>query len=106
MNESRADDEVLESLKNNEYLPKLTFEDFLAKKLGKGKRTLFVKRGPSENARAFMKEYMEESQARATAAAERRVHRIEEERLENLKHLELAEELHEIEIEKKAAMQE
>lgn len=83
MNTTKADEEILESLKNNEFLPKMTFDDFVAKKLGKGKRTLFVSRGASENARAFMKGYIEESRARAAAAAEKRVQQIEEERLEN-----------------------
>lgn len=97
---------MYESLKNNEFLPKLTFENFVAKKLGKGKRTLFVGRATSEHARALMKDYIAESQAKAIAAAEKRVMQIEEERLENLKQREQIEELHEIEIEKKAAQQE
>ena len=54
-----ADDKsVLDGLKNNEFLPKVTFDDFLTKKLGKGKKTLFINKAPTENARNFMKEYM------------------------------------------------
>lgn len=49
---------MLESLKKNEFLPKVTFNDFLNKKLGKGKRTLFLNKGTSDNARGFMQEYM------------------------------------------------
>ena len=50
-NKSQADKEVLEALRKNEFLPKVTFDDFLAKKLGKGKRTLFLNRPTEENAR-------------------------------------------------------
>ena len=97
------DRSVLESLKKNEFLPKVTFDDFLSKKLGKGKRTLFVNKGTSENARQFMKEYMQQAQAKAQAAAESRVIQIEEERNENARHKEQELELREIEQDKKAS---
>ena len=99
------DRSVLESLKKNEFLPKVTFDDFLSKKLGKGKRTLFVNKGTSENARQFMKEYMQQAQAKAQAAAESRVIQIEEERNENARHKEQELELREIEQDKKASQQ-
>ena len=70
---TQTDQEVLESLKQNEFLPKMTFDDYLSKKMGKGKRTLFMNRETGENARAFMKEYMQQTQAKAQAAAEQRV---------------------------------
>jgi len=38
----------MESLKNNEFLPKVTFENFLAKKVNKGKRTLFLNNGAND----------------------------------------------------------
>ena len=79
------DHNVLQNLKKNEFLPKMTFDDFVSKKLGKGKRTLFLNRATSENARAFMQEYMQQSQAKAQAAAEKRVQQIEQEREENLR---------------------
>mmetsp|Transcript_33244 Transcript_33244/g.43766 ORF Transcript_33244/g.43766 Transcript_33244/m.43766 type:complete len:85 (-) Transcript_33244:1187-1441(-) len=76
---------ILESLKQNEFLPKMTFDDFLSKKMSKGKRTLFLNRGTGEDARAFMKEYMQQSQAKAEAAAEQRLNKIEQERVDNQK---------------------
>ncbi len=48
----------MESLKNNEFLPKVTFETFLAKKVNKGKRTLFLNKETSDQARDYMKQYM------------------------------------------------
>ena len=42
MNTSQVEQEVLDALKNNEFLPRQTFETFLAKKMGRGKRTLFL----------------------------------------------------------------
>ena len=56
---TQTDQEVLESLKHNEFLPKMTFDDYLSKKMSKGKRTLFMNREAGENARTFMKEYMQ-----------------------------------------------
>ena len=53
-----------------------------------------------------MKQYMQQAQARAQAKAEQRVNDLEEERLENERVREQIDELNEIEIEKKAAMQE
>ena len=71
---TKEDQIVLENLKQNEFLPKMTFDDYLSKKMGKGKRTMFDTRATSENARQFMKEYMQQSQAKAQAAAEQKVH--------------------------------
>lgn len=59
MNASDGEIEVLESLKNNEFLPKVTFENFLSKKINKGKRTLFLNKPTNENARDYMLEYMQ-----------------------------------------------
>ena len=56
---SQAEAKVMESLKNNEFLPKVTFENFLAKKVNKGKRTLFLNNGANEQAKSYMKEYMQ-----------------------------------------------
>ena len=85
MNASDGEIEVLESLKNNEFLPKVTFENFLSKKINKGKRTLFLNKPTNENARDYMLEYMQQTQARANAKAEQRVQEIEEQRIANLK---------------------
>ena len=49
---------------------------------------------------------MQQAQAKAQAKAEQRVNDLEEERLENERVREQIDELNEIEIEKKAAMQE
>lgn len=70
MNTSQAEQEVLDSLRNNEFLPQVTFETFLNKKLNRGKRTLFLNKAPNENAREYLKEYMQQAQARAQARAE------------------------------------
>lgn len=67
---TQEDKSIYEALKNNEFLPKVTFEDFLSKKLGKGKRTLFLNKGTNDNARQFMKEYMQQSQAKQQAKTE------------------------------------
>ena len=56
---SQQDRETYEKLKNNEYLPDVTFEKFLARKVNTGKRTLFSNKAPGENAKSFMKEYMQ-----------------------------------------------
>ena len=85
MNASVGEIEVLESLKNNEFLPKVTFENFLSKKINKGKRTLFLNKPTNENARDYMLEYMQQTQARANAKAEQRVQEIEEQRIANMK---------------------
>ena len=61
----------------------MPLDDFVSKKLSKGKRTRFLNRATSENARAFMHEYMQQSQAKAQAAAEKRVQQIEQEREDN-----------------------
>lgn len=106
MNTSQVEQEVIEALQNNEFLPQVTFETFLKKKLNRGKRTLFLNKAPNENAREYMKQYMQQAQARAQAKAEQRVNDLEEERLENERVREQIDELNEIEIEKKAAMQE
>ena len=61
LNTSQAEYEVLDALKNNEFLPQVTFETFLSKKLNRGKRTLFLNKAPNENAREYMKEYMQQA---------------------------------------------
>lgn len=50
-------DAALERLKNNEFIPCQTYEDFIAKKK-KGKRMYFVNKPPGEHAKELMKEYM------------------------------------------------
>ena len=82
-NVTQQDRETYEKLKNNEYLPDITFEKFLAKKVNTGKRTLFSNKGPNENARSFMKEYMQQAAAKAANRAEDQAAALEEERLEN-----------------------
>ena len=59
MTQTAEDDELMQSLKNNEFLPQVTFENFLQKKINRGKRTLFTNKPTSENARMYMKEYMQ-----------------------------------------------
>ena len=54
LNTSQMEHEVFEALKNNEFLPQVTFETFLKKKLNRGKRTLFLNKAPNENAREYM----------------------------------------------------
>jgi hypothetical protein len=51
----------MSSLKQNEYLPKVTFENFLNKKTKKGKRTIFMNKEPGEDAKSYMKEYMQQA---------------------------------------------
>ena len=58
INASQAEAEMFASLKNNEFLPEVTFENFLSKKMNRGKRTLFLNKPTSEDARDYMKEYM------------------------------------------------
>ena len=58
MNTSQVEQEVINALKNNEFLPEVTFETFLKRKMNRGKRTLFLNKAPNENAREYMKEYM------------------------------------------------
>lgn len=60
---------MLTSLRNNQFFPKMTFESFLAKKICKGKRTMFLKRETSENARDHMQEYLLQSKINAEAKA-------------------------------------
>ena len=74
--------------------------------MNRGKRTLFINKAPNENARQYMQEYMQQAQAKAQAKAEQRVNDLQEERLENVRVRDQIDELNEIEIEKKAAMQE
>ena len=69
---------MLESLKNNEFLPNVTFETFLAKKTNRGKRTIFNNKPTSQNARDYSKQYMMVSNANAMAKAEQRVQEVEE----------------------------
>ena len=52
---------MFDALKKNEFFPEVTFEKFLAKKISRGKRTLFNNKGPNEEARSYMKEYMQQS---------------------------------------------
>lgn len=59
MNTSQAEQEMMDALKNNEFLPQVTFETFLSKKMNRGKRTLFKNKEPNENAREYMKGYMQ-----------------------------------------------
>ena len=54
MNTSQMEQEVLNKLKNNEFLPDVTFEAFLSKKMNRGKKTLFLNKAPNENAKDFM----------------------------------------------------
>lgn len=54
MNTSQMEQEVLNKLKNNEFLPDVTFEAFLSKKMNRGKKTLFLNKGPNENAKDYM----------------------------------------------------
>ncbi len=103
---SQAEQQVMESLKNNEFLPKVTFETFLAKKVNKGKRTLFLNKETSDQARDYMKEYMQQSKARALQRAEDRVNQLDEERLENAIASEQFQELNEIANDKKLSLQE
>ena len=61
MNTSQVEQEVINALKNNEFLPEVTFETFLKRKMNRGKRTLFLNKAPNENAREYMKEYMQQA---------------------------------------------
>lgn len=56
---------MLDKLSKNEYLPQVTFETYLKKKTGRGKRTLFLNKATSENAREYMKQYIQQSKAKA-----------------------------------------
>ena len=106
MNTSQMEQEVMDALKNNEFLPQVTFETFLKKKMNRGKRTLFLNKAPNENAREYMKEYMQVAQMKAQVKAEQKLQDLEEERFENERVRDQIHELNEIEIEKKVAMQE
>ena len=64
MRQSQHEQEVLDRLKKNEFLPDVTFEKYLGKKMNRGKRTLFVNKQPNENAREYMKEYLQQTQAK------------------------------------------
>lgn len=100
------DAEVLSSLKNNEFFPKVTFDSFLAKKLSKGKRTMFLNRETPENAREHMQEYMAQSKDNAEARAMQRIVDLDEERKENQILAEQVQELNEILHDKKVSEQE
>ena len=54
---SEAGSKAYETLKNNEYFPKQSFEAYVTKKLNKGKRTLFLNRDVNETVRALKSEY-------------------------------------------------
>jgi len=41
------DTDIITALKQNEFLPKITFENFLLKKTNKGKRTIFLNKEPN-----------------------------------------------------------
>ena len=69
---------MLESLKNNEFLPNVTFETFLAKKTNRGKRTIFNNKPTSENSKSMSKQYMMSANANALAKAEKRVQEVED----------------------------
>ena len=58
LSQAAEESEMLESLKNNQFLPEVTFEQFLQKKVQRGKRTLFSNKPTSEHARQYMKEYI------------------------------------------------
>ena len=64
MRQTQQEQEVLDRLKKNEFLPDVTFEKYLTKKMNRGKRTLFMNKQTNENARDYMKEYLQQSQAR------------------------------------------
>ena len=58
LSQAAEESEMLESLKNNQFLPEVTFEQFLQKKVQRGKRTLLSNKPTSEHARQYMKEYI------------------------------------------------
>ena len=57
--QTQQEQEVLDRLKKNEFLPDVTFEKFLNKKCHRGKRTLFLNRPTHQEARDYMKEYQQ-----------------------------------------------
>ena len=55
--DDKAATQVLESLRNNEYFDSQTFDQFLARKNNKGKRTKFLNKLTQDNAKELMMEY-------------------------------------------------